>query len=84
MTKNHQQTLYMTDESAATLKSLAAAMGTVNQRKEHSIGALCEWLALTADGAFVETVAALELAAKCSSGTEWHEAIEEIRPEWSE
>ncbi|HKI69212.1 MAG TPA: hypothetical protein VKA67_06465 [Verrucomicrobiae bacterium] len=84
MTKQHQQTLYISDESAATLKKLAAALGTANQRGEHSIGALNEWIARTAAGGFAEMVAALEIAAGCAGGEDWYELIETIRPEWSE
>ena len=72
MPKQHQP-LYLSPEAAATLKKLATELDCTNQRGQHSIGALCEWLAQTADSAFHETVADLEVSAGCAAGGDWRE-----------
>lgn len=82
MTKKHFG-LYLSVEAAAALVELTTALNIRNQRG-HGISALCEWLGATADGAFAETVAALDIASGCAAGGDWYELVAAIHPDFSD
>lgn len=82
MARKQHQPLYLAPGEAETLKELAASLDITNQRGQHSVGALCGWLANVADNAWPETIAALKVAGECSVGGDWDEMIEAIRPQW--
>jgi len=93
MGKKHYP-LYLDPKSAAALVELAKALNIRNQRNEHSISALNEWLGRCAQAGMPETVAALEIAIGVAiggqdwdigvaiGGQDWDELTDLIRPEW--
>ena len=75
MTKQHQP-LYLHPDDAAVLVELAEAIDATNQRKQHSIGALCEELADIADDAWPELVASLKASRDAAAGGDFEEMLQ--------
>lgn len=82
-TAKRQYNIWISKESAEALNELFERLDIQGQRGSRFSPGL-EWLGQTVAGAFAESVAAIEIAAGCASGEEWHELIEVIEPKWSE
>lgn len=75
------RTIRLTDEQLSALDALAKKLNISGQRGA-TFQPFVQWLADTADYALAETAAALEIAAGCVGGEDWHELIEAIEPDW--
>ncbi len=64
----------LTDPQVETLEALAVAMD-ISGKGGARLNPLIAWLAETAAGAMAETTAALNIAAGCAAGEDWHELI---------
>lgn len=75
------RTIRLTDEQIAALDALAQKLDISGQRGA-TFQPFIQWLANTANFALAETAAALEIAAGCAAGEDWHGLIEAIEPDW--
>ena len=73
------RTIRLTDKQIAVFDTLAKELNISGQRGA-TFQPFIKWLADTADFAQAEMVAALEIAAGCAAGEDWHELIEIIKP----
>lgn len=75
------RTIRLTDEQLSALDALAKKLNISGQRGA-TFQPFIQWFADTADYALAETAAALEIAAGCAAGGDWHELIEAVEPDW--
>lgn len=76
-----RRNIRLSDEQVAALNALANALKISGQRGAR-LQPFIQWLADVAAGALPETIAALEIAAGCATGEDWHELIEIVTPEY--
>ena len=76
------RTIRLTDNQLSALDALAKKLDISGQRGA-TFQPFIQWLADTADYALAETAAALEIAAGCAAGEDWHELIESIEPDFN-
>ncbi len=75
MTKT--RTIRLTDSQVSSLEALAAALNTSGKGGAR-LNPVIAWIADTAAEAMTETTAALNIAARCAAGEDWHELIGDI------
>jgi len=76
------RTIRLTDQQLLALDALARKLKIQGQRGTTFQALVCH-IADTSSAALAETAAALEIAAGCASGGDWHELTEAIEPDWS-
>ncbi|MCB0043826.1 MAG: hypothetical protein KDD92_00165 [Caldilineaceae bacterium] len=81
MANTKTRTIRLTDEQIAALDSLAEKLNISGQRGAR-FQPFIQWIADTSSYALAETAAALEVAAGCAAGEDWHELIESVEPDW--
>lgn len=75
MTKT--RAIRLTDEQVSSLEALAAALN-ISGKGGARLNPVIAWIADTAAEAMAETTAALNIAAGCAAGEDWHELIRDI------
>ncbi len=75
--KTKTRAIRLTDEQVSSLESLAAALNIIGKGGAR-LNPVIAWIADTAAGAMAETTAALNIAAGCAAGEDWHELIGDI------
>lgn len=82
MANTKLRTIRLTDKQLSALDALAKKLDISGQRGA-TFQPFTQWLADTSSYALEETAAALEIAAGCAAGEDWHELIKAIEPDWS-
>jgi hypothetical protein len=76
-----RRNIRLTDSQVEALSLLAKGLGSVGERGA-TLNPVIADIADIATGALAETIAALRIARACAAGSDWHELIETVEPEW--